>query len=530
MECNRKHQIGVVVIGRNEGERLIRCLDSLRHTTDGLVNVDSGSTDGSQQAALDRGAELHSLDLSRRFSMTRARNEGFYKMIERMPDAKYVQFVDGDCEVVEGWMETGARVLDERSDVAVVCGRRRERFPENSIYNRMCDIEWNTAVGEAASCGGDAMMRVDVFRRTGGFNEQLIAGEEPELCLRIRQLGWKILRVDAEMTLHDANILHLREWWKRNVRGGYGAKDVVERLSGTYPQDQIPFYHMTHSAVVWTRNWPIAAMVLIAGGSALLGPPGSLLGIVAAMGVLGLQALRIARGMRPRATRLRDAVMYGCYTLLGKWPQRIGQYRYERDRRARKDACIIEYKSDAPGSKRSDWQQDKARYPERAFFREQSLWAIAIYRFGRWSDEHTKGPVRAIYNRLYWLAFRWVETKTGVSFTKLVSIGPGLRVYHFGNIFIHSGAKIGARCTLRQGVTIGNKEEGGPVPVVGDDVQFGAYAQVLGGIEIGNGATIGAMSVVLQDVPPGATAVGIPARIILPGKSEKEGADAGAAN
>jgi serine O-acetyltransferase len=107
-----------------------------------------------------------------------------------------------------------------------------------------------------------------------------------------------------------------------------------------------------------------------------------------------------------------------------------------------------------------------------------------------------------------------VETVTGVSFTKAADIGPGLRVYHFGNIFVHSGVRLGARCTLRQGVTIGNRVEGGGVPFVGDDVEFGAYAQVLGGIRIGDGAKIGAMSVVLQDVPPGATAVGIPARII----------------
>ena len=162
------------------------------------------------------------------------------------------------------------------------------------------------------------------------------------------------------------------------------------------------------------------------------------------------------------------------------------------------------------------WQTDRARYPEKAFFREQSLWAIAVYRFGRWNDTRPAGFTRWFNDRLYWFNFRIVETLTGVSFTKAAEIGPGLRIYHFGNIFIHSEVKIGANCTLRQGVTIGNRVEGGPVPVVEDDVEFGAYAQVLGGIRIGRGAKIGALSVVLCDVPPGATAVGIPARIILP--------------
>lgn len=163
------------------------------------------------------------------------------------------------------------------------------------------------------------------------------------------------------------------------------------------------------------------------------------------------------------------------------------------------------------------YKADRARYPERAFKREQSLWAIRVYRFGRGNDQRADGLVKKLNDRIYWFLFRIVETLTGCSFTKATDIGPGLRIHHFGNIFIHSGVKIGANCTLRQGNTIGNRVEGGPVPVLEDDVELGAYAQVLGGIRIGRGAKIGAMSVVLQDVPPGATAVGIPAKI-LPSK------------
>lgn len=162
------------------------------------------------------------------------------------------------------------------------------------------------------------------------------------------------------------------------------------------------------------------------------------------------------------------------------------------------------------------WQADKARYPRHAFVREQSLWALAVYRYGRWGDQLRSKPLRWLHGRLYWFCFRIVETLTGISFTKLCDIGPGLRIHHFGNIFLHSDVKLGANCTLRQGVTIGNKTEGGDVPVLEDNVDVGAYAQLLGPITIGNGAVIGAMSVVLSDVPPGHTAVGIPARILPP--------------
>jgi serine O-acetyltransferase len=167
-------------------------------------------------------------------------------------------------------------------------------------------------------------------------------------------------------------------------------------------------------------------------------------------------------------------------------------------------------------SRDPDFAADLARYPRHPFAREQSIWAIATYRFGRRVDRLPTGPWRTILTRIYWLRFRLIETATGISLPKESAIGPGLRIYHFGNIFVHPEAKIGANCSLRQGVTIGNRIAGGPVPVIEDDVDFGAYAQVLGGIRIGKGAKIGAMSVVLIDVPAGATAVGVPARIVSP--------------
>jgi|SRR5579872_4076173 len=162
-----------------------------------------------------------------------------------------------------------------------------------------------------------------------------------------------------------------------------------------------------------------------------------------------------------------------------------------------------------------DFKADLARYPKRPFLKEQSIWAIFIYRFGRRVFRREPGLVRNMQLKLYWLFFRFIETLTGISLPLEARIGPGLRIYHFGNIFINSNAIIGCNCTIRQGVTIGNRIDDGPSPVVEDNVEFGAYAQVLGGIRIAKGAKIGAMSVVLCDVPAGATAVGIPAKVIV---------------
>lgn len=162
-----------------------------------------------------------------------------------------------------------------------------------------------------------------------------------------------------------------------------------------------------------------------------------------------------------------------------------------------------------------NWLDDLKRYPEkRPFLKEQSIWAIWVYRFGRRVNAMQPSFLRKLYSIIYHLMFKIIETLTGISIYQSVQIGGGLKIWHFGNIFIHSDVVIGENCTLRQGVTIGNRIEGGPVPVLGDNVELGAYAQVLGGIRLGNNCKIGAMSLVLIDIPDGATAVGVPARII----------------
>ena len=169
-----------------------------------------------------------------------------------------------------------------------------------------------------------------------------------------------------------------------------------------------------------------------------------------------------------------------------------------------------------------DWKADLERYPERPFRKEQSIWAIWVYRFGRRLDQRQDGCWKRAQSKLYWLLFRLTETILSISISKSVRIGPGLRIWHFGNIFVHPNVVIGANCTLRQGVTIGNRVVGGGVPEIGDNVEFGAYSQVLGDIRIGSNCKIGAMSLVLCDVPDGATAVGVPARIVAKGTSSDE--------
>jgi cellulose synthase/poly-beta-1,6-N-acetylglucosamine synthase-like glycosyltransferase len=338
--------IGVIAIGRNEGERLRLCLRSVVDRGMRVVYVDSGSTDGSQELARSLGVEVVALDLSKPFSAARARNAGFERLSERASNLKYVQFVDGDCEIVAGWIEIASRILESRPDVAVVCGRRRERFPAASIYNRLADLEWDRPAGETERCGGDAMFRVDAFRDVGGFDPTVAAGEEPELCQRLRAKGWKVLRLADEMTLHDSAMLHFGQWWKRQVRSGYGALDVATRFGNNV------FLGQVHSARRWTVRYGaiclIAALLLT---SAMVGsvqaPARSGLRFAAiALLLLPLaQIQRLALQVRHRTRSSGDAFAYGFFTVLGKWAHVLGQWKYVRDRAAGRNTRLIEYKA-----------------------------------------------------------------------------------------------------------------------------------------------------------------------------------------
>jgi len=250
--------VGVVVIGRNEGERLQRCLRSLRSQVGNIVYVDSGSTDGSVASARALGATVYELDMAQPFTAARARNAGAMALRNSGREFELIQFVDGDCEVAPDWIASASAFLAHRPDVVAVCGRRRERFPERSIYNRLCDLEWNTPIGPAKACGGDVLMRREAFERAGGFREELIAGEEPELCVRLRAAGGVVWRLDEEMTLHDAGMTRLSQWWKRSMRGGYAFAEGAS-LHGAPPE--LHWVRETRSAWLWGFALPLLLFV-----------------------------------------------------------------------------------------------------------------------------------------------------------------------------------------------------------------------------------------------------------------------------
>jgi glycosyltransferase involved in cell wall biosynthesis/GT2 family glycosyltransferase len=320
--------LGVVAIGRNEGARLRACLDSLNGVR--TVYVDSGSTDDSVAIANACGAAVVQLSADQPFTAARARNAGCERLMRIAPDLRYVQFIDGDCELSRHWLKTAALQLDSSPNLAVVAGRRRERNRDASIYNRLCDLEWDVIPGEATECGGDAMMRADSFKSVNGFDESLIAGEEPDLCVRLRRGGLKILRLADDMTVHDSSMTRFGQWWRRNVRAGHAFAEGAMR-HGFTPQ--------RHWLKQWRSNWMWALLPMIAIDAALVTHGWGLLLLL----VYPIQAARIYRNAR-RRWDARDARLYALFCLFGKFPQALGQLQFILDRMRGRRRKLIEYK------------------------------------------------------------------------------------------------------------------------------------------------------------------------------------------
>lgn len=315
-------RIAVVVIGRNEGERLRRCLATILGRGVPVVYADSASTDGSPALARSLGAEVVELDDSAPHTAARGRNAGVDYLLQNGHAPGLVQFVDGDCELADGWLERAARELDAHPKRAIVCGHLREKHRDSSVYARLCDMEWQGPVGPIEACGGIFMIRLDAFRQVGGFVPHQPAGEEPDLCARLRAAGWQVVRADAEMGVHDAGMTRFSQWWRRAVRAGY------HHAQAASPQSAQRSWRSTRrliATLVWTVGGPATA------AAPLLTPaPWWARGVVVVLVGAAYAALlvRIYRHRRSAGDTSADARVYSAFCLLAKCPELLGQIRF----------------------------------------------------------------------------------------------------------------------------------------------------------------------------------------------------------
>lgn len=326
--------VGVVVIGRNEGERLRACFTALSDFSGTLVYVDSGSSDESISIASNFGHVILSLDPSRPFSAARARNEGFEIILKYNPRVKFIQFIDGDCVLARRWLEVAYSALLADSSCSAVIGHLMEAHPTTSVYNRLCQMEWKSPPGDLSDFGGFgglSMIRADVFLKLGGFNADVIAGEDSELGVRMSQAGYRVTKIDHHMATHDANIHRFSQWWKRAIRAGHAIGQRAH-LNGVSPAKDC--VRERKSTWFWGIVVPILVLVPLfptKGLSALL------------LGGYLLLAVRVYRHRRHQGESPSDSATYSSFLVLSKVANGIGLAKFYWNRHTRQYR-IIEYK------------------------------------------------------------------------------------------------------------------------------------------------------------------------------------------
>ncbi|PCK08874.1 MAG: glycosyl transferase [Alteromonadaceae bacterium] len=326
--------LGFVVIGRNEGDRLkagLRAIQTLCPDSP-VVYVDSGSTDDSVAFATSLDMAVVELDLSIPFTAARARNAGFDALIAKTPGLAYVQFMDGDCEVQPGWIEAALDTLATHHDIGIVSGRRVEKFPEASTFNTLIDIEWDTPIGERLAVLGDMCVKVAAVEAIEGFSEQIIAAEDDDFCLRARRAGYKTYRIDATMSYHDANIMHLSQWYRRAKRAGHGYANI-NRIHGNGPEKY--FRRELISVTAWGGCVPIAFLA------------GLVIQPWLSVFILALYAFSIIRSTRRRlgdGDSFKIAATYSVLIFTGKIAEFLGVIQYWKNHLLSRKHQLIEYK------------------------------------------------------------------------------------------------------------------------------------------------------------------------------------------
>lgn len=308
--------VGVVVIGRNEGEHLLRALGSIGGQAGAVAYADSESTDDSVALVRERFPAVEVVEMKaaeRPLSPSRGRNEGYAALRRRLPALRYVQFLDGDCELHPRWLTVAATYLHEHPEAAVVAGRLRERNRERNAFHRLADMEWDQPAGEVNDMGGIMMVRAEAWDGVGGQNPDIAAAEEREFCWRVIDAGYKVLRLPDDMALHDIDMASFMEWWTRSVRTGhaYAQGWWVHR-------DR---WHLRHlmSYVTYGAALPGAAV----GGAPLT--LGASLGLLAAYPRLWkrVEQARLARGDTPD-----DARLYAAASVVGKLAGAMGVAKF----------------------------------------------------------------------------------------------------------------------------------------------------------------------------------------------------------
>jgi GT2 family glycosyltransferase len=325
-------RVAIVVIGRNEALRLHDVLVRACSAELPIVYVDSASSDDSVAIAGRLGVDTLVLDESIPMSAARARNTGAAHLAASPAAPEYIQFIDGDCLLEDAWIDAATAALDEDPLLGAVCGWRREAEPRKNIFHEVVDMEWQMgAVGPIDDFAGDVMIRVTAFDAAGGYDPGVMAGEDTEFSSRMRAAGFTIRRLDLRSTVHDINMVSLRQWWQRNVRSGLGYGIVAEQHRHT---DQL-FLGRARRAALWGFAVPAVAVAAL---------PRTRLPALAYLARLALSSTRAAQSIDARRAPFRQRLLWGVSCTTSDVPAALGLAKYAKLRLRSQVPTLVEYK------------------------------------------------------------------------------------------------------------------------------------------------------------------------------------------
>jgi cellulose synthase/poly-beta-1,6-N-acetylglucosamine synthase-like glycosyltransferase len=328
-------RIAVVIIGRNEGVRLKRCLESVEAMQYPLplldiIYVDSRSTDKSVELA--RGMGVETVVLDGPTTAARGRNAGWTRT-----SAPFVLFLDGDTILDPGFVRSALVELNDPK-VAGVWGNRREIDCAGSIYNALFDLEWNAPTGPTLYFGGDALVRLEALQAVSGYNSNLIAGEEPDMCRRMRALGYRIIHINVPMTLHDLDMHHFQQYWRRSFRTGY----AYAQISSMYAKTDDPLWlDKSRKNLVRGIAWALFPVVALAASFLAKSVLPFLLFVLLATLLIG----RTIWNARSKTALWDRRLAYGLHSQLQHIPILLGQIRFWMLKGGRAKSGLIEYKT-----------------------------------------------------------------------------------------------------------------------------------------------------------------------------------------
>jgi len=306
--------ISCVVIGINCENTLTACLESMKtlHSPapEEIIYVDGGSKDKSVSIAKAISGIKVIEGNFKNPTPGKGRNAGWHAAT-----GEWIQFFDGDTIAEKRWFLNAVKYI--REGVAAIFGKRQEKNRNKNWFHFIADLEWLQPISDAKFFGGDVLIRRTVLEETGGYDDSLIGGEDPELSFRIRKKGWKIIGADTVMCYHDINMISLKQYLTRAVRSGYAYAEAGLKML-KYGEKEWFF----KTAKISLKAILVIALIILGIFS------GFQLALILAVATAFFPLLKTLKFKERFKITFKEALIYAVNCSIVMWPQFLGVLKY----------------------------------------------------------------------------------------------------------------------------------------------------------------------------------------------------------